>query len=264
MAFILSSTPNAKGRIGYKSLFTNSGVTLSASSEVSGFEKENAVDYKPYDWWKQSATGTDWIRASFAAAKDADYMAISSHNLHEVGGSVRPQYSTDGGSVWSYAAAAVAPTTGKTIFVEFTSVNAADWRIEVITTTGQSLIGVANIGEMMELQTGFKSGFKPPTLARNNKYYTSVSEGGVFLGKSLRQVTYTTSINLSMLTPEWVRTTWTDFLDHAEINPFFFSWDTENHSDEAVFAWVGEKKIKPPEYSSNIQMSVSLPIECSP
>lgn len=263
MSYILSSTPNASGRIGYKNLFTTSGVTVTASSDQTNYEKENAIDWKRYDWWKPTTTGTHWIRASFASAKDADYMAISGHNLHEVGGSVRPQYSTDGGSSWSYAAAAVAPTTDKTIFVEFTSVNAADWRIEVITTTGQSLIGVASIGEMMELQTGFKSGFEPPTLARDHKYYTSVSEGGVFIGRSLRQITYSTSINLSMLTPEWVRTTWTDFLDHAQTKPFFFSWDTENHSDEAVFAWVNNS-IPKPSYSSNIRMSVSLPIECSP
>lgn len=263
MAYILSSVPNKKGRIGYDNLFTTTGVTVTASSEVVNFEKENAIDWKPYDWWKQSALGTDWIRASFVSAKSADYMAISGHNLHEVGGSVRLQYATDGGTVWSYATTAVAPTTGKTIFVDFTSVSAADWRIEVITTTGQSLIGVASIGSMMELERGMEIGFAPPTLARDHKYYTSISEGGVFLGKSLRRITYSTQIDLKKVTPDWVRATWTDFLDHAQTLPFFFSWDIENHSDEAVFAWVN-KKIPKPKYSDTIYMSLSLPIECSP
>jgi hypothetical protein len=157
----------------------------------------------------------------------------------------------------------VAPTTGNTIFVTWDTVNAADWRLEVITTTGQSLIGVLSIGEMTELERGMESGFEPPTLARDHEYYTSVSEGGVFLGKSLRQITYSTSIDLKRVTPDWVRSTWTDILDHAETKPFFFSWDIENHSDEAVFAWVN-KQIPKPRYSDTIYMDVSLPIECAP
>jgi len=115
----------------------------------------------------------------------------------------------------------------------------------------------------MELERGMESGFAPPTLARDHKYYTSVSEGGVFLGRSIRRITYSTKIDLKKVTPGWVRTTWTDFLDHAELYPFFFSWDTENHSDEAVFAWVN-KKIAKPKYTDTIYMGVSLPIECSP
>lgn len=263
MAFILSATPNAKGRIGYKNLFTTTGVTVSASSDQTGFEKENAYDWKPYSWWKPVGTGTHTLDASFGAAKSADYMAISGHNLSDVGGSVKPQYSTDGGSNWSDADTGVTPADNSTIFIAFTSVQAADWRIEVTNASSEALIGVVSIGEMTELEVGMTAGFTPPHLARDHKYYTSVSQGGVFLGKSLRQITYSTKIDLKNLTPEWVRTTWEDFLDHAQVKPFFFSWDSENHSDEAVFAWVN-KKIPKPSYSSPIRMSLSLPIDCSP
>jgi len=97
MAFVLNSTANAKGRIGYKNLFTTSGVTVTTSSDQSGFEKENAYDWKPYDWWKPSAGGVNWLRASFGGAKAADYMAISGHNIGTLGASVKCQYSTNGG-----------------------------------------------------------------------------------------------------------------------------------------------------------------------
>jgi len=182
MAFIIPATANKKGRIGYKNLFTTSGVTVTTSSEVSGFEKENAYDWKPYDWWRPATTGTHWIRASFGAAKAADYMAISAHNLGTLGATIVCQYSTNGGSSWTDIGGTQAPIDDNVIFVTFDSTQAADWRTKVTNVYGITFIGVVSIGEMTELERGMEVGFAPPTLARDHKYYTSVSEGGVFLG----------------------------------------------------------------------------------
>jgi len=119
MAFIIPATANKKGRIGYKNLFTTSGVTVTTSSDQSGFEKENAYDWKPYDWWKPSAAGANWLRASFGAAKAADYMAISAHNLGTLGATIKCQYSTNGGSSWTDIGGTIAPIGDSVIFVTF-------------------------------------------------------------------------------------------------------------------------------------------------
>jgi len=243
--------------IGYKNLFTTSGVTVTASSEDAGGEKENAIDWKSYDWWTPSASGVGWVRASFASAKAANYMAISAHNLGAQGVTIKCQYSTDGGSVWTDIGGTIAPTTDNVIFVTFDSTMAADWRFYV---SDIASIGVACIGETTELPVGMAAGFLIPTMALDDKFETSVSQSGVHLGNSLRRQNISFSISLNMLDPDWIRTTWSDFLEHARLYPFFFSWDSENHSDEAVYLWVN-KKIPKPAYSSPVQGKVSLHVE---
>ena len=260
MSFILPQTAPDSTRIGYKNLFTTSGVTVTASSDQVGWEKENGYDWKSHDWWKPVGTGSHWLRASFGAAKSASYAAISGHNLHEIGGTIKPQYSTNGGSSWNDAESAVAPTTGNTIFFSFTSIPGADWRFLVTNSSGEVAIAVMTIGEVMELPVGMAVGFLIPTMATDDKFSTSVSTSGEHLGNSLRRQNLSFSINLNMLDPNWIRTTWADFLDHARIYPFFFSWDSANHSDEAVYLWVN-KKIPKPAYSSPVQGKVSLQVE---
>lgn len=257
MAYILPSTANDSARIGYKNLFTTSGVTVATSSDQTGFEKENAYDWKSYTWWKPSAAGANWLRASFGAAKSADYMAISGHNIGTLGATVKCQYSTNGGSTWNDIGGTIAPADDNVIFVVFDSTSAADWRIY---TDSACTIGVVSIGETTELPVGMGVGFNIPTMAQNDKFNTSVSEGGEHIGNSLRRQNLSFTISLNLVDPAWIRSTWQDFIDHARLYPFFFSWDSENHSDEAVYCWVN-KAIAKPSYISPVRGKVSLNVE---
>jgi hypothetical protein len=250
------------GKIGYKNLFTTSGVTVSASDEAAGYPKENAYDWLSYDSWGQSALGTSWLRASFVSAKTADYMAVWGHNLADVGGSAQPQYSTDGGTIWNDAATAVAPTTNRTLFFSFASTSAADWRCKIVTTTGVSYVSGIQIGDVLTLQTGMRPGFLPPNMNQETTLTTYRSEKGVFLGGSKIREGIAGSINLTLLTPAWVRSDWEPFLDHCRTPyPFVFSWDSTNHPTEAVFAYVKDGKVRGPVYSSTLYMDASLDIE---
>lgn len=248
-------------RIGYETLYTTTGVTVTESDEVVGFESENAYDWKQYDWWKQSALGTSWLRASFVSAKSADYMAVFGHNLADVGGSVKPQYSTDGGTIWLDADTATTPANGDTIFVSFTPVSAADWRCLVVTTTGQSIIAGIMIGEAMVLDRGLRSGFKPPTLSPIKKFKGAMSELGVNLGGTVKSAGIKGDIALKDVDPAWVRSDWIALIEHLNIlRPAVFSWDYESNEDEACLIWV-TKQISAPRYSSTLYMDVSLAFE---
>jgi len=247
-------------RIGYKTLYTTTGVTVTESDEVAGFESENAYDWKQYDWWKQSSTGTSWIKAAFAAGQDADYMAVFGHNLADVGGSVKPQYS-DNDVDWSDADTAATPTDGSAIFVSFTSQNAKYWRCLVVTTTGQSIIAGIMIGKAMVLDRGLRSGFKPPTLSPIKKFKTAMSELGVNLGGSVKSAGIKGDIALKDVDPAWVRSDWVALIEHLNVlKPAVFSWDYENNEDEACLMWV-TKQISAPRYSSTLYMDVSLAFE---
>lgn len=86
--------------IGYKNLF-DSATTVTASSSPAGFEKENAYDWKLFDFWKPGA-GTQTLSATFAAPVTANYFAFYGHNLGSERTALRLQYSTAGsGGPWT-------------------------------------------------------------------------------------------------------------------------------------------------------------------
>lgn len=261
MTIIVSSAIPGPGKIGYKNLFTTSGATVTASTEESGFEKENAYDGFGYDWWKATVTGDSWIRASFAGAKTANYMAVWGHDLSDHGSSVKPQYSTDGGSTWNDAESAVMPADNSTIFITFDDISGADWRCLVNNPTTIASIAGIQIGEVLEFPYGMPVGFTPPSLVPVFELKTALSESGVFIGGSKKSEGIEGNFNLDNLDPAWVRSEWTPFIAHFQASkPFVFAWDDVNHTSEVVLAWV-TNKIAAPSYSTPLYMRISLNFE---
>jgi len=249
-------------KIGYKNLFVEDGVTVTFSSEVAGYEAVNAYDWFGYDWWKPSATGDSWIRASFGSAKNADYMSIWGHNLGDHGSSVKAQYSTDGGSIWNDAFSAVSPSDNNTLMIDFTSVGAADWRVLANNPTTIAQIAGIMIGETLDMPHAMEVGFVPPTLMPVVKLSTSRSESGVFIGGSQISQGIKGDFELTFLDPAWVRSDWKPFLVHTQTpKPFVFSWDIDNFSDEVVLAWLAGPEPTPPVYIDSLYMAVSLQYE---
>lgn len=244
------------GKIGYDNLFTASGVTVTTSDEATGYEKENAYDWLSYDWWKQNAAGTSWIRASFGSAQTADYIALFGHNLGTAGASFKAQYSTNGGSSWNDAHTAVSPSDDNTQFVEFTSQSAADWRFHVVTSGTQAIVAGVLIGQALEFQRGIRpGGFVVPSMAINTTHKTHKSERGVFLGGSAIREGVEGKINLVDVDPSWVRTYWEPFRAHAMTpRPFVISWDPTNYNDEAVFAYAKDGRMPAPNYDDPLYM----------
>lgn len=257
---ILPAGAEGSGRIGWHNLFIESGATVNASSEVSGFEALNAVDWKQYDWWKPSTTGAHWVKVTLSSAQTADYMAVFGHNLHQVGGAVKAQYSTDG-STWTDASSEVIPGTARTLYFDFDPVSAKYWRCLVTTSTGQSLIAGVMIGESLKFERDLTTGFAPAHLSPMTESKTPMSEGGVNLGASIIREGIKGSISLSNLTGTWVREEWVPLITHLNLGrPAVFCWDTVRYNDEAVLIWK-DRQIASPSYSSPNYMNASLSFE---
>jgi len=264
MPVIIDTAIPGNGKIGYKNLFTTSGVTVTASSEATDFDKENAYDGFGYSWWKPTATGDSWLRASFGTAQTANYMAIWGHDLADHGSSVKPQYSTDNGSTWNDADSAIAPADNNTIFITYDDIPGADWRLWVNNPTTIASIAGVQIGMALDLTKGMDVGFAPASLVPIVKTKTSLSEGGAFIGGRKISEGIEGSLTLSNLDPAWVRSDWIHFIDHAQTpKVFVFAWDDVNYSSEAVLAWV-TKKIPNPTYSTPLLMKASLSFEGTP
>lgn len=261
MAVIVSGSAEVGSAIGYHNLFVETGVTVTASSESTGYEKENAYDWKQYDWWKPTALGTEWIRVSFGLAKSASYFAVFGHNLHEVGGSVKAQYSTNAGSTWNDATTDVTPADGATIFRVFSDTLASDWRILVTTTTGQAIIAGVMIGEVTLFNKGLEPGLDIPALAPMVESKTPMSELGVNLGASIKATGVRGSISMSNIDPAWMRSTFKPLVTHLnEGKPCVFSWDYNSHPWEALLIWK-RGDINPPSYSGPILMAATIQFE---
>lgn len=257
MAVISTAASYSTGKIAYHNLLEDSSGTVTASSEVSGFEKENAYDWRVFNWWKATSTGDAWIQVAFGSAKTADYFAVAAHDLTDQSASIKLQYSTNNGSTWNDATTASTGSDNRIIFKTFDSISASYWRVFVSAPTAVASIGIVAFGDRIDLPVGFNTGFSPPALARKNEYETSMSNNGQFIGKSISRKTYTGDISLRLLEPGWVRNYWEPFIDRAETKPFFLSWDTASYSDEAVICWM-EDRYRGPSYDSTQTMSVNL------
>ena len=239
--------------IGYKNVLETGTVT--ASTEASGFDKESAYDWRPFTFWQPTAVPASLV-VDMGSAVDVDYFALASHDLFDNGSTIVLQYSNDNfsGDI-NDAFTAITPSDNDVIFETFATINERYWRIYV--TGGVSSIGVTSFGEQTDLTKGMAIRFAPPTLSRDSKMITSESNKGQFLGRSIERTGYPGMVKLRLLDPAWVRSTWDVFIDHAELKPFFFSWDDGDYSDEAVLAWTNGK-IGPATYDTATTMSITL------
>lgn len=261
MTILISTTSGGVGKIGYHNLFEDSTVTVSASTEATGYLKENAYDGLAYDWWKPTATGDSYIRASFGAAKTANYMAIWGHDLSTNGSSAKPQYSTDGGSTWNDAASAKMPSDNNTLFWSWDDIDAADWQCLITNPSGLSVIAGVQIGQALTLPYNMSTGFAPPSLAPTVNLKTSQSESGAFIGGRVLNKGIMGKIDMSDIDPAWVRTYWSPFVTHAQTpKVFVLAWNNQDYPTEAVLCWA-KKQIPPPSYSSPTLMKISLDFE---
>lgn len=249
------------GKIGYNNLFNEPGVTVTASSEEVGFEKENAYDWVGYDWWKATVNGDSWLRASFVTEKNASYAAIWAHDLADHGASVKVQYSVNGGSSW-IDVAIVTPTDNTTIFFSFPQILAADFRIFINSPSTIPVIGQAMIGLALEFPHNMEIGFAPPSIVPEIQMKTAVSENGAFIGGSQINKGITGSFNFTYIDPAWIRANWVPFILHAQTpKPFVFAWDSVNHISETVVAWVTGDSIQKPKYMDSLYMDFGMTFE---
>jgi len=242
-------------KIGYENFFTTGTVTV--TSEVSGFEKENAYDWLPWDWWKASAAGVVYITVDYGSARAADYWALASHDLFDNSGTVQCQYSSDNFAAdTNNVGSLVTPTDNSPIFHEFTSVSARYWRLKIDSTGSASKIGVAAIGAALQLSRAYGSGQEIPYDADMWEGINITSEDGTFLGRSVLNEGVSSNITLTLQTLAFARGDWRTFLGHAKTKPFFYTWNP-TYTGDVIYCWL-EGNPTPPSYTSHVLLSFGI------
>lgn len=261
MSFLTVSLPDGSTgsgtrgpRIGYENV--GAGATVTATSTAAGFDPANLFDWKPYTYWQAAAGGTQRVTVTPATTPTVDYFAVAQHNLGTNGGTIQLQYSLDGGTNWLNAFAAIAPVGTETLWRTFAPITASLWRIEVTGAT-PSVIAVVSFGRAYQPGRGMVSGFMPTILARESEIYSTSSEAGLFLGRSIlrRHTKNTLTIEHMNLTEAY--NYWQPFMKHAEKKPFFFSWLQEDWPlDVALVESDGE--LPSPSFSRPFALTASI------
>lgn len=246
--------------IGYDNAFEQSGVTISLSSwsPPTGFGLANAYDYKTHTAIKTDTSGASYIKldAGVGNTISADYFGVVGHNLFP-STTVGIESSTDDVSYTTRITSS--PTDDGVIFARMSSViSARYWRFLVSSSSAGKLVSHVSFGQALQLRP-LNAGLRPPV----NELFEALNVIGGdanFLGRSVVRKPQTLTIRQTGINPADYRTNYKPFVDHALRKPFFFSWDYENYSDEAVYCWL-DKNAPEPVYSHLCHMALDLRVQ---
>lgn len=245
--------------IGYTNRLQESTATITASTEASGYEKENAYDGNLWDWWKGTAAGTHTLIVDLGSSKAADYFGCAGHTIADNSGNIRLFYSDTGTSgPWTGCFTAITPTDSSVIFKSFSSLTKRYWKIEIVDSGSPSQIGYVSFGPRLDLPYDMMPGFVPPLYHYDNIMTAQQTQAGAHLISSVKQRGISFDIKMpDLLTSSFVRGDYVTFLEHAYLGKlFFFQFDNDNHPSESVIAKA--ENIVPISYSSHIHLTHSI------
>lgn len=251
--------------IGYENLFTTGTVT--ASSEESGYPIENAYDGLTWDFWQPTSAdagdNSSYIEVDTGTTQSivTGYFGLAAHNLADISATVTVQGSNDAFAAQTVQLAQTTPADNRVVFLTFSDKIYRYFRV-LFTTTGGGVpvIGVVMLGRSLVLTDGMEPGFVPPVFSFDDTVKVNSANNGAFLGRSIIRKGSSTRISMSNVDPDWMRTHWLPFLEHARTMPFLFSWDTVDRPNEAAYCWT-DKAIPDQAYTSSLYMGADLPVK---
>ena len=231
--------------------------TLTASSEATDKPVSQCVNFLNWNYWEASAAGAAYVQVDAGAGQTltADCVAVCfGQNVGADSGTILIQHSSDA-STWTTLVNESMPE--RNYFKTFTSASDRYWRVTFTTSTVAVKIPVICLGVKLELQ-GLRAGFMPPNLATPFKSYTTESETGNILGRSIQREPIQFNIAIDALSEAWIRNYWLPFLNHAAQKAFFFAWSYDANPTESVFCRVPDDRLDKPAFSNRVHMSINL------
>jgi len=212
-------------------LVSQSGLTITHSTDESGFPFANILDWRKYLKWQSSDSGDLFIKIDAGSGETLilDSFAVAGHDLHTQGATIKLQYS-DNDADW-YDVVSVTPSTDRDLARFFTS---AEHRyFKVLMPTGYVAppkIGHLFLGEMMQMPVWTSGPFNPRPMKIVSEDSTSAT------GQHLETIEKYRWLEISVKFKGLSRT-WCDAnLDPFELEhmpaPFYWVWDKENHPND--------------------------------
>ena len=236
-------------RILYDNLLLGSTVTASAGTNASLVLIPNTAD-------RWAISTTSFITLTLPAAVSIDTIGIGAHNLGSTNYVVSFQYSvTDVSSFVTFKSAQT--PADDTALMSHLSTSVSARRIRIICTgSGSAFIGSIYAGIALQMQRPFFAGHSPLPLSAKTIRYSSVTEGGNFVGEQIRRLGFRSSAPFKNLSNDWYRTYFQPFVIHARTLPYFFAWNLEQYPTDVGYCKTNEDIT--PAYGSLDMFNVSF------
>lgn len=218
------SNPERLALIGYQSLLTASTQAPKALT-ANTFER-----YQP-------STGAVVAKFQLSASAPIDYVALAAHNIgsHDGGTEILIQFATTiGGALTDIET--ITPTDNAALMITFTSITVAEIAITTNAVTSGLELGVVHAGVALQMQQPIFGGVNPIDLSQKNKYQSTMSDSGQFLGRTVTSKGLEASFQWQHLEDDWYRTEFNPFVISAVKNPFFIKWRPDRY-ESAVYGY---------------------------
>jgi hypothetical protein len=236
-------------RILYLNKLIGSSVTTNAGSNASFVLIPNTAD-------RYTVTNGGEITFTLPANQDFDTVAIGAHNLGSESHSVGVEYSTGVSSAFIAFKAGKTPSDDTAMMFHNSSTVSAR-RIKVtVSGLGNIFIGSIYAGIALQMQRPFFAGHSPLPLSAKTVRYSSVTEGGNFVGEQIRRLGFRSSAPFKNLSNDWYRTYFQPFVVHARTLPYFFAWNLEQYPTDVGYCKTSEDIT--PSYGSLDMFNVSF------
>ena len=236
-------------RILYLNKLIGSSVVTSAGTNGSLVLIPNTADR-----WVITAGGS--ITFTLSSAVTMDSAAIGAHNLGSTNHVVSVEYSSATTGAFSTFKASQTPTEDTAMmFHNAASVSVRRLKI-TCTGSGSAFVGSIYAGIALQMQRPFFAGHSPLPLSAKTVRYSSVTEGGNFVGEQIRRLGFRSSAPFKNLSNDWYRLYFQPFVVHARTLPYFFAWNLEQYPTDVGYCKTSEDIT--PSYGSLDMFNVSF------
>ena len=213
-----------------------------------------------FDHWQATPDGSNEaaLEVDLGSAQDIEFAAIASHNLADIGATVRIQKSTDG-VTWTAQGGTDTPSDNQAIGFYFPSASARYWRVLVTNASDDVTIAVAVFGTPITLEQRIYASYTPPITPTNVELQSNVSEGGHLLGSSVTRQGSSAQASLTHIDPATLRgATWKAFQAHFNKGGgMFWAWRPTKYGD-FYYAWRDGAPIVPKNMGVNELMQFDM------
>ena len=217
---------------GIDSIVTDGLITVTATAN---YPKSNLANPATFLKWQNSAaTATNMTLA--VTTGYINYVGVAAHNLGTIGAAITIQ--GDSGDGYVDLTTVVTPPNDQPLIFLFTRHQYVGIRLVLGAGSAAHEMAVLYVGDKLLSQRNIYVGHNPITLNPRLNVVNGRSENGQFLGRIIVGERRETSVELSELSPMWVRGNLMPFLTAAKARPFFFAWRPANYSTEVGFCWL--------------------------
>ena len=236
-------------RILYLNKLIGSSVVTSAGTNGSLVLIPNTADR-----WVITAGGS--ITFTLSSAVNMDSVAIGAHNLGSTNHIVSVEYSGSTSGAFSTFKVSQTPTED-TAMMFHNSASVSVRRLKITCTgSGSAFVGSIYAGIALQMQRPFFAGHSPLPLSAKTVRYSSVTEGGNFVGEQIRRLGFRSSAPFKNLSNDWYRLYFQPFVVHARTLPYFFAWNLEQYPTDVGYCKTSEDIT--PSYGSLDMFNVSF------